>query len=118
MCGSALWFASLSRHLCPKQATVQACDDKAALGLVQQHKVRGGSRAVWLTATPFAANVAVARAGCCTAVQLSSLGDLNAALAQADPDCLIVDPARFTVAAVGNLVRAMFKHARTTTGQS
>lgn len=112
VCGSAMWFSSLSRHLCPKQATVQACDDKVALSLVQDHKTRGGARAIWLSATPYAASVAAARAACCTAVHLNGLGDLNAALVQADPDCVIVDPSRFTVAAIGNLVRAMFKHKR------
>lgn len=114
VCGSALWFGSLSRHLCSKQATVQPCDDAAAIGLLTQHKSRGGSQAIWLTTTPFAATIAIAKAACCTAVLLPSLADLNAALEQAQPECLIVDASRTTVAAVGNMVRALFKHTRKT----
>lgn len=112
VCGNAVWFESLSRHLCPKQAFVRSCDDSAAIELIKKHKTRGGYRVVWLSPTPFAASLAVAQANCCTAVLLPGLGDLNAALVQADPECVIVDAKRFTVAAVGNLVRAMFKHLR------
>ncbi len=112
VCGSALWFSSLSRHLCSQQATVQPCDDQAAIGLLKQHKARGGSRAIWLTSTPFAASVSLAQAACCTSVILPSLGELSAALAQANPECLIIDASRTTVAAIGNIVRTLFKHSR------
>ena len=111
VCGSAVWFESLSRHLCPKQAFVRGCDDQSAIEVIQKHKTRGGLRVVWVSPTPFAANIASASTGC-TTVMLPGLADLKAALQQADPECLIVDASRFTVAAVGNLVRAMFKHLR------
>lgn len=117
VCGSALWFGSLSRHLCPKQATVQPCDDSAAIELLKQHRVRGGSNSIWLTATPFSASVSVAKAACCTAVLLPSLAELNAALDQAQPECLIVDASRTTVAAIGNMVRALLKYNRKTASQ-
>ncbi len=112
VCGSAVWFESLSRHLCPKQAFVRGCDDASAIEVIKKHQARGGSRVVWLSPKPFAANVAVAKSACCTAVILPGLGDLNAALEQADPECLILDASRYTVAAIGNLVRAMFKRER------
>lgn len=111
VCGSAVWFESLSRHLCPKQAFVRSCDDKSAIEVMQKHKTRGGLRVIWVSPTPFAANIASASATYSTVI-LPGLADLKAALEQADPECLIVDASRFTVAAVGNLVRAMFKHLR------
>jgi hypothetical protein len=118
VCGSAVWFNSLPRHLCPKQATVSQCDDSAAVDLIKQHKARGGQRSIWLTATPFAASVAVARANCCTAVLLPNLGELKSALEQANPECVIVDASRFTVAAIGNLVRGLLKHPIIPAGQA
>ncbi|MCC6507500.1 MAG: hypothetical protein IT423_00225 [Pirellulaceae bacterium] len=110
VCGSATWFGSLSRHLCPKQALVHACDDALAPGLIQTHLAGGGRRGLWLSSTPFAASVAVSRAACCTAVLLPSLRELGDALAQANPQLLIVDSPRWTVAAIGNLVRTLVKH--------
>ncbi len=117
VCGSAVWFNSLARHLCPQQAVVHGCDDQAALGLIKTHLANGGRNALWLTTTPYAANVSAARAACCTAVTLASLSDLRAALDQADPQCLIIDSTRTTVAAIGNIVRAMVKHSRNTSSQ-
>ena len=114
VCGSALWFGSLSRHLCPKQAMVQPCDDAAAIGLLKQHKARGGARAVWLTSTPFAASVAVAQAACCRAVLLPGLSELRAALDQANPECLIIDASRTTVAAIGNIVKIVARFSKPT----
>lgn len=109
VCGSAVWFNSLSRHLCPQQANVQGCDDDAALQRIEAHLSRGGDRAVWLTPRPFAAAVMAQRTSKVAAVQLASLSDLSAALEQAQPQLLIVDAPRWTVAAIGNLVRALVR---------
>lgn len=108
VCGSAVWFNSLNRHLCPKQALVQACDEPAVLPLVASHLASGGRRAIWLSSRPFAAAAAAGRgAGSAVAVQLPSLAELPAALEQAQPQLLIVDAPRWTVAAIGNLVRSL-----------
>lgn len=107
VCGSAVWFNSLTRHLCPKQASVEACDDAAAVQRIERHLNRGGQRALWLTHRPFAAAVTAQQNAKAVAVQLGSLTDLNAALEQAQPQILIVDAPRWTVAAIGNLVRTL-----------
>lgn len=107
VCGSAVWFNSLTRHLCPRQASVAACEDSEAVQLVERHLGRGGQRGVWLTSRPFAAAATAQRSTEAVAVQLPSLADLPAALEQAQPQILIVDAPRWTVAAIGNLVRAL-----------
>ena len=107
VCGSAVWFNSLARHLCPKQAVVEACDDARALTLAERHLARGGKRAVWLTTTPFAAAVSARRSPQLSTVQLPSLSELAAAQEQAHPQIWIVDAPRWTVAAIGNLVRTL-----------
>ncbi len=40
VCGTAPWFASLSKHLCPKQAKVEACDEANASQLIAAHLSR------------------------------------------------------------------------------
>ena len=107
VCGSAVWFNSLNRHLCPKQAIVQAGDDAAALQMVERHLAQGGRRAVWLSSTPFAAAANAQRNSSAVTVQLPSLAELPAALEQAQPKVLVVDAPRWTVAAIGNLVRSL-----------
>lgn len=109
VCGSAIWFASLMRSLCPKQASVQAADDAVALSHVVNHKQRGGRCALWLTSQPFAAAVAAGRVADLAAVQLPSLRELSAALEQARPQLMIIDSTQWTVAAIGNLVRTLAK---------
>ncbi|MGN6547137.1 MAG: hypothetical protein ACTHK7_18945 [Aureliella sp.] len=107
VCGSAVWFNSLTRHLCPKQAGVEGCEDSAAVQLIERHLALGGQQSVWLTSRPFAAAATAQRTTKAVAVQLGSLVDLAAALEQAQPQVLIVDAPRWTVAAIGNLVRAL-----------
>lgn len=107
VCGSALWFGSLHRHLCPKQASVEECSDDRAPALTERHLAGGGRRAVWLTSAPFAAAAAAGRNSSAVAVQLPSLAELAAALDQAQPQLLIVDAPRWTVAGIGNLVRTL-----------
>jgi hypothetical protein len=107
VCGSAVWFNSLGRHLCPQQASVQACTDDAATQLIERSLRSGSRRAVWLTSRPFAAAATAQQTSKVVAVQLGSLADLSAALEQAQPQLLIVDSPRWTVAAIGNLVRAL-----------
>ena len=107
VCGSAVWFGSLARHLCPKQAAVESCDDTRALMLTQEHLNRGGKRVIWLTSAPFAAAAAAQRSAQTIAVQLPALSDLAAAQEQAHPQILIIDVQRWTVAAIGNLVRTL-----------
>lgn len=107
VCGSAVWFNSLTRHLCPKQARVEGCEDSAAVQLIERHLALGGQKSVWLTNRPFAAAATAQRTTKAVAVQLGSLADLAAALEQAQPQVLIVDAPRWTVAAIGNLVRAL-----------
>jgi hypothetical protein len=107
VCGSAVWFNSLPRHLCPQQAAVQSCDDEAALALIEQQLSQGSQRAVWITSRPFAAAALAQHSSKVVAVQLPSLSELAAALEQAQPQLLIVDGPRWTVAAIGNLVRTL-----------
>jgi hypothetical protein len=109
VCGSAVWFNSLARHLCPQQASVEACEDAAAVQLIERHLARGGQRAVWLTNRSFAAAATAQRSTQAVSVQLGSLADLATALEQAQPQLLIVDSSRWTVAAIGNLVRALVR---------
>lgn len=109
VCGSASWFNSLPRHLCAKQATVQACEDGSAVTVIERHLASGGSHAVWLSNTPFAAMVAASRSSRAAAVQLPSLRELAEALSQAQPQVLIIDASQWTVAAVGNLVRTLVR---------
>ncbi len=113
VCGSALWFPSLNRHLCPKQARAEACNDSAAALCVQTHLASGGKHAIWLTDRPYAACINASKLGHDTPlVHLPSLRELNEALEQARPRLLVVDSTRWTVAAIGNLVRALLRGAK------
>lgn len=109
VCGSANWFNSLPRHLCPKQAAAQACEDQSAVGLIERHLSAGGTHAVWLSSAPFTSAVLAGRNVRAASVQLPSLRELADALHQAKPQVLIIDSPRWTVAAVGNLVRSLVR---------
>ena len=84
-----------------------AVQHDARLAVVERHLGRGGKRVVWLSKTPFAAAALAGRGAPGVAVQLPSLAELSAALEQANPQILIVDAQRWTVAAIGNLVRSL-----------
>lgn len=107
VCGSAVWFESLKRHLCPKQARVESSEDTAVLGQARQHRATGGRVTLWLTPKPFAAAASIHQDTDLTAIQLPSLLELTAALEQTQPDLVIIDARGWTVAAVGNLVRTL-----------
>ncbi len=69
VCGSAIWFKSLAKHLCPKQATVDECDDAQAIGSIETQLQKGVRQSLWLSANPYASALAaqkyLALAVCC-----------------------------------------------------
>ena len=110
VCGAAPWFQSLSRHLCPKQALVAGGDSAAAVGLIEQHFAAAHAatsrpKALWISPAPFAAAVALQGRVARPVAHVPSMLELAAALSQAKPDVIVVDAGRWTVAAIGNLVR-------------
>lgn len=111
VCGSALWFGSLGRHLCPKQARIEACDESAVLPMIADHLASGGCHAIWITGRPYAAAVDAQLHAGHTVVQLPSLAELASALEQTQPQIWIIDSSRWTVAAVGNFVRTLARRS-------
>jgi len=107
VCGSAIWFESLPRHLCPQQAVVESGEDAGVVTRARQHRLQGGRHTIWLTAKPFAAAAAVHQGSDLVAIQLPSLLELAPALEQTQPQLMIIDASKWTVAAVGNLVRTL-----------
>lgn len=105
VCGSAVWFASLTKQLCPKQSTVAAGADSDVLGMIEHHFRLGGRKSLWISPAPFAAAVMSQRASSRAIAHVPSMLELSVAIQQAQPDVIIIDSHKWTVAAVGNLVR-------------
>lgn len=109
--GSSVWFGSLARHLCSKQARIEACHESEVSPSITSHFANGGRQAIWITGRPFAAVAHAQQHSKLVAVQLPSLVELAAALEQVQPQLWIVDSSRWTVAAVGNLVRTLARRS-------
>lgn len=99
----------LSKRVCPQQARVSLASNSVNedLKLVESHLAASGRGVIWCSATPFAAVIASQTSGTKSvrAVQLTNPAELQAAIAQAQPNLLIVDHSHWSIAALENLVK-------------
>jgi len=85
---------------------VEDVDPQTTLQTIVGHVSTTGNGAVWCSPRPFAAAVATRSQSQLRAVQLTSFGDLKQAVAEAQPNLLILDPRQWSAPAIANLLRA------------
>lgn len=85
---------------------VEDADPQTSLQTILEHVATPSNGAVWCSPRPFAAAVAVRTQPQLRAVQLTSFGDLKQAVAEAQPNLLILDPRQWSAPAIANLLRA------------
>jgi hypothetical protein len=84
---------------------VEDADSQTTLHTISEHVFTPGHGVVWCSPRPFAAAMAIRGQAQLRAVQLTSLSDLKQAVAEAQPNLLIVDPRQWSAPAIANLLR-------------
>lgn len=85
---------------------VEDAEPQITIKTILEHVATSGNGAVWCSPRPFAAAVAVRSQSQLRAVQLTSFGDLQQAVDEAQPNLLILDPRQWSAPAIANLLRA------------
>ncbi len=85
---------------------VEDADPQTTLQAIVGHVATPGNGAVWCSPRPFATALATRTQPQLRAVQLTSFGDLKQAVAEAQPNVLILDPRQWSAPAIANLLRA------------